>query len=40
VLLADATLAETVLGWTPRRPELDVIVADAWRWHSKSESPK
>jgi UDP-glucose-4-epimerase GalE len=22
------------LGWRPRRPDLETIVADAWRWHS------
>lgn len=35
VLYASAAKARADLGWTPRRPELDVIVADAWNWHSK-----
>lgn len=33
VLVADAALAQRELGWTPRRPALTDIVADAWRWH-------
>lgn len=32
VLVADASLARRELGWSPRRPRLDDIVADAWRW--------
>ncbi len=32
VLVADASLARRELGWSPQRPELAVIVADAWRW--------
>ena len=34
VLYASAARIRTELGWTPRRPDLDTIVADAWRWHS------
>ena len=34
VLFASAERIRAELGWTPRRPELDTIVADAWRWHS------
>ena len=34
VLFASAQLIRAELGWVPRRPELDVIVADAWKWHS------
>jgi UDP-glucose-4-epimerase GalE len=34
VLYAEATRIRQDLGWTPQRPDLDVIVADAWRWHS------
>jgi UDP-glucose 4-epimerase len=33
VLVADAAAARRELGWTPRRPDLDRIVADAWAWH-------
>ncbi|WP_030246939.1 UDP-glucose 4-epimerase GalE [Streptomyces sp. NRRL S-350] len=32
VLVASAARAHEALGWTPRRPELDDIVADAWRF--------
>jgi UDP-glucose 4-epimerase len=34
VLYASAGRIREDLGWVPRRPELEVIVADAWRWHS------
>src|SRR5262249_15271756 len=34
VLYADATRIRADLGWTPRRAELETIVADAWKWHS------
>ncbi len=34
VLYASARRIREELGWTPRRPDLDTIVADAWRWHS------
>lgn len=33
VLVADAAAARRDLGWTPRRPELERIVADAWAWY-------
>lgn len=32
-LVADATLARTVLNWTPRHSSLETIVQSAWRWH-------
>lgn len=31
-LVADAALARRVLGWAPKRSNLDTIVADAWRF--------
>jgi UDP-glucose-4-epimerase GalE len=34
VLYASATRIREELGWVPARPNLDTIVADAWRWHS------
>ncbi len=34
-LVADATRARALLGWRPRRADLDTQIADAWRWHSK-----
>jgi UDP-glucose-4-epimerase GalE len=33
VLFASAQRIRDDLGWVAQRPELDVIVADAWRWH-------
>lgn len=35
VLYASARKIREELGWVPSRPELDVIVADAWRWHER-----
>jgi UDP-glucose-4-epimerase GalE len=32
VLYASAELIRRELGWVPQRPELETIVADAWRW--------
>ena len=34
VLFASAGRIRTELGWRARRPDLDTIVGDAWRWHS------
>jgi UDP-glucose-4-epimerase GalE len=34
VLFASAERIRTDLGWNARWPDLDTIVADAWRWHS------
>ncbi len=34
ILYASAARIRADLGWTPKRPDLDTIVADAWRWHS------
>ncbi len=33
VLVASSEKARRVLGWKPRYPELEDIVASAWRWH-------
>jgi UDP-glucose 4-epimerase len=35
-LVADAAKARRVLDWAPRHAELDSIIADAWRWESKT----
>jgi len=35
VLVAGAEKIKRELGWTPRFPELDAIVASAWEWHQK-----
>jgi UDP-glucose-4-epimerase GalE len=34
ILFASAARIRTELGWTPQRPALDMMVSDAWRWHS------
>ena len=33
-LVADSRLAQRILGWRPRFPDLDEIVRTAWQWHS------
>jgi UDP-glucose-4-epimerase GalE len=33
-LYASAERIRAALGWVPQRTSLDIIVADAWRWHS------
>jgi UDP-glucose 4-epimerase len=33
ILFASAERIRRDLGWVPQRPDLDTIVADAWRWH-------
>jgi len=33
VLYASAVRIREDFGWRPERPDLDVIVGDAWRWH-------
>ena len=35
ILIASNEKARNVLGWSPRYPSLDHIVASAWNWHSK-----
>ena len=35
ILYASAERIRRDLGWVPQRPDLDTIVADAWRWHSR-----
>jgi UDP-glucose-4-epimerase GalE len=32
-LVAAADKARNVLGWTPRYPDLDMIIESAWNWH-------
>ena len=34
VLVADATLAQKVLGWNPSRSDLNTIISSAWAWHA------
>jgi UDP-glucose-4-epimerase GalE len=35
VLYASGERIRRDLGWRPQRPDLETIVADAWRWHAK-----
>ncbi len=39
VLVADPSAARRRLGWTPRIPGIEAIVASAWRWHVKRHGP-
>src|SRR6202022_710504 len=32
-LVSSSDLIRSELGWSPRKPELERIVADAWAWH-------
>lgn len=32
-LVADSSLAQKQLGWKPRYPDIEPIVATAWKWH-------
>ena len=32
-LIASSETLHRDLGWTPRYPDLDAIVASAWEWH-------
>lgn len=34
-LVADSTSVQRELGWTPRFPDLESIVATAWNWHRR-----
>jgi UDP-glucose-4-epimerase GalE len=34
ILYASACRIREDFGWTPSRPDLETIVADAWRWHA------
>lgn len=38
-LVADASLARTVLGWTPEHTTLESMVTDAWRWMRAWKDP-
>ena len=38
-LVADATLANRTLGWTPEVSDLDTIIATAWAWHRRCFAP-
>ncbi|HEV7555343.1 MAG TPA: UDP-glucose 4-epimerase GalE, partial [Kofleriaceae bacterium] len=34
-LVASGARARSVLGWVPKRADIDVVVEDAWRWHRR-----
>ena len=36
VLVADSSKAQGLLDWTPQRSDVDTVVADAWRWHTRA----
>jgi UDP-arabinose 4-epimerase len=38
-LVADPGRARELLGWTPRHSELESIIATAWRWHQRGQTP-
>jgi len=33
ILVAEASRARDLLGWSPKRSDLPTIIGDAWRWH-------
>ena len=33
VLVAASERVREVLGWTPRKPDIETMIADAWAWH-------
>lgn len=37
VLVADAARARAELGWQPQYPDIDTIIAHAWRWEQKAQ---
>ena len=39
-LVADATQAERILQWRPKRSELSTVVETAWRWHEGRQRAK
>lgn len=39
-LVAAADHAQHILGWRPRRTQLDEIVESAWRWHQRRWAPR
>ena len=34
-LVASSEEAKRILGWTPKRADLQVILKDAWDWHQQ-----
>jgi UDP-glucose 4-epimerase len=36
VLIADSTRIKENLGWKPKKDDIEKIIEDAWKWHSKN----
>lgn len=39
-LVSGSTRAEKELGWEPKRSKMDLMIADAWRWHQTGHYDK
>lgn len=39
-LVSGSARAETELGWQPKRSTLEIMIADAWRWHQTGDYQK
>lgn len=39
-LVSGSTRAEAELGWTPKRSNMETMIADAWRWHQSGHYDK
>lgn len=39
-LVSGSTRAVNELGWRPRRSDMDIMIADAWRWHQNGHYSK
>ncbi len=39
-LVSGSTLAEKELGWSPKRSTMDLMIADAWKWHQNGNYTK
>ena len=37
ILIANPNRATAILGWKPKRPQLSVIVEDAWKWATRKQ---
>ena len=39
-LVASAQEARRILGWVPKNPDIEAIVASAWQWHQQRYAPR
>lgn len=39
-LVSGSTRAQKELGWEPKRSQMDIMIADAWRWHQTGHYTK